>query len=219
MGQSIKHDDNTETTSPKRQRPAWLRAVLIALFIGGGIIGSMLLHEFRENKLIQQAERLYEGVRAMDDMTLAQISNQAHHITAADLIDSPHGLDDRFVVLDGFVCKEQSIAVSTNMASEVFDGENYTSYVLDDQVVFVDISGGKQQFADGDHIQGHGKVFVLRVGDLFNVPVLGEDLQREFGGSLDENEEVIFFLSKGVEQLDVPQTEVAGSNLDGVIKR
>src|SRR5690606_31194672 len=43
MGQSIKHDDNTETTSPKRQRPAWLRAVLIALFIGGGIIGSMLL--------------------------------------------------------------------------------------------------------------------------------------------------------------------------------
>ena len=221
MGQSINHEDNADinTNASKPERIRWWRPVLLALFIGGGILGSMLLHEFRENKLIQQAERLYEGVKAMDELTLAQISEQAHHTSAADLIASPHGLDDRFVVLDGFVSKEQSIAVSTNMASEVFDGENYSSYVLDDQVVFVDISGGKKQFSDGDHIQGHGKVFVLRVGDLFNVPVLGEDLQKEFGGSLDENEEVIFFLSKGAEQLDVPKTEVAGSNLDGVIKR
>ncbi|MCB1215970.1 hypothetical protein KDL44_01155 [bacterium] len=217
MDQSV-NSDNAATGAKQGGFKLW-RAVIVALLIGGGIIGSMLLREFRENKLIQQAERLYEGVKAMDELTLAQISQQAHHTSAHELLESPHGLDDRFVVLDGTVSKEQSIAVSSNMASEVFNGEDYCSYVLDDQLVFVDISGGRSNFGEGDHIQGHGKVFVLRVGDLFNLPVLGEDLQKEFGSSLNEEDEVVFFLSKGVEQLDVPKQDFADSGGDGIIKR
>lgn len=212
-------NDNPKKMKRKPRTNMW-RALIVALLIGGGIIGSMLLREFRDNKLIQQAERLYDGVKEMEPLTLAQISQQAHHTTAAELVTSPHGLDDRYVVLDGTVSKEQSIAISANMASEVFDAQNYTSYVLDDELVFVDISGEPSHYGDGERIQGHGKVFVLRVGDLFNLPILGEDLQREFGSSLDENDEVVFFLSKGVELLDkAAPADFASSSPDGILHR
>jgi hypothetical protein len=218
MGETTNADISDNNAPPKRGFHIW-KVLCLALLLGGSIISWMLLNEFRENRLIQKAERLYEGVQGMEELTLAQISQQAHHTTAARLIESPNGLDDRFVVLDGNVCKEESIAISANMANEIFRGQNYTTYVLDDQVVFVDISGESTQFAEGDHVQGHGKVFVLRIGDLFGVPILGEDLQREFGDSLNEDDQVIFFLSKGVQLLDQPQMEFAGSNPDGTLQR
>ena len=210
---------NSESDPPRKGGFHFWKVLAMALLIGGSVISWMLLREFQENRLIQKAERLYEGVQAMQDMTLSQIAGQAHHTTAAELIASPTGLDDRFVVLDGSVCKEQSIAISTNMASEIFRGQNYTSYVLDDEVVFVDITGDASQMKEGDHVQGHGKVFLLRIGDLFNVPILGEDLQREFGDSLNEDDEVIFFLSKGVQLLDQPRQEFADGNPDGTLHR
>lgn len=218
MGESTNADVSDNSAPPKRGFHIW-KVLTLGLLLGGSVISWMLLNEFRENRLIQKAEHLYEGVRSMDDMTLAQISQQAHHTTAAKLIENPKGLDDRFVVLDGTVCKEQSIAISANMANEIFQGQNYTSYVLDDQVVFVDISGESTQFAEGDHVQGHGRVFVLRIGDLFAVPILGDDLQREFGDSLSEDDEVIFFLSKGVQLLDEPKLDFAVSNPDGTLQR
>lgn len=200
-----------DTTPKSEDQPKginWLSifgivALVILVFIV--IYAIMIWNKAKDNPIIQAAERLNAGIERMSDMTMSQIENEAAYVPAEQLGKDPTGFDDRFVMTDGSVSKEESIGVEQNIALNIYrDEENYKGYVLDDAVVVVDISGEGPDVAEGATVMAYGMLFVLRIEDIWELPIIGPNLQTEFGDVEGMSETVVFLISTQVEEISPP---------------
>lgn len=179
----------------------WLNViglVILILVIGLVVVLFPILKGMQENKIVQDVSGMQPWLTTMETMTKAQIANEAQHTAAKDLLASPTGLEGRWVVTWGTVCADESNAVAGNIARNVMSEKNYPAFILDDGLVFVDITGeGELSVPDETIITGYGKVFVLQLKDVWAIPIVGPDLQKDFGNLKDTEQQVVFFLSKG----------------------
>ena len=181
----------------------WLNViglVLLGIIIIAVIVLIPVLKDMQANKVVQDVSGMQPWLTAMETMTKSQIAAEAEHHSAADLLASPTGLEGRWVVTWGTVSGEESNMVAGNIARNVMSEKNYPSFILNDGLVFVDVTGeGEMSVADGTMITGYGKVFVLNLEDVWAIPIVGPDLKKEFGNLNDMEQQVVFFLSKGYE--------------------
>jgi hypothetical protein len=179
----------------------WVPIVLIAATLVLAIYLLVMLGRARDNELVKHFVANAPQMQAMMGLTMAQIGDQAEHVSAGQLIASPYGYDGRYVVATGNVSGEESMLVAQNVSMNAFNEEsNYRAYVLDDELVVVDISGeGPQLVAEGTQMKAYGKVIVARMADIFELPWVGPDLLREFGGVRGMSERVVFLVARGVQ--------------------
>jgi len=174
--------------------------ILIVIVLYFAWVGTVAM----KNPLVQQFVEIEPAIVAMQDMTQAQIEDQAAHLDAVTLGDDPYGFGGRYVVVTGTVNKEESIHVEQNIARNVFGETNYKGFVLDNAVVLIDITGEAPDVVDGTLIKGFGKVFVLELEDLWDLPIVGKDLEQSFAGVEYMSDRVVFHISKGVEIVEAP---------------
>ncbi len=179
----------------------WLNViglVVLVLIVAAVIFLFPILKAAQENKVVIDVSGMQPWLAKMETMTKSQIANEAEHLTATDLLASPTGLEGRWVVTWGVVSAEESNMVAGNIARNVMSEKNYPAFILDDGLVFVDVTGeGELTVPDGTMITGYGKVFILRLEDVWSIPIVGPDLKKEFGNLEDMEQQVVFFLSKG----------------------
>lgn len=181
-------------------------ALIILVFIV--IYAIMIWNQAKESRIVQTALRLEPAIAEMMELTRAQIEEQAAYVPAEQLGADPWGLDDRYVMTDGAVSKEESIGVEQNMALNIYrENENYKGYVLDDAVVVVDITGEGPEVAEGTTVMAYGRLFVLRIEDIWELPVVGENLRQEFGDVEGTAEIVVFLIAKTVEVTALPSAD------------
>jgi len=160
-----------------------------------------------KNPLVKDAIAAYENlIKDMDTQTQSQIEAQAEHLSASDLAAGAESVKGRYVVVDGQVQGEETTMVDQNMAIPNMVAENLKTdtkgYVLNDGIVLVDISGeAGEMLKGGDWVRGYGAVLVVRIADVFEFPIAGPDLKKEFGSGMDAESKVIFFFSKGVKKI------------------
>ena len=183
-------------------------ALVILVFIV--IYAITIWNRAKENPIVQSAMRLEPAIAEMMDMTRSQIENEAAYVPSEQLGKDPTGFDDRYVMTDGAVSKEESIGVEQNMALNIYrDDESYKGYVIDDSVVVVDISGEGPDVAEGTTIMAYGRLFVLRISDIWELPIVGENLRTEFGDVEGMSETVVFLIAKDVEITGLPSDDGA----------
>lgn len=199
-----------DTTPIKEDAPKginWLSilgifALVVLIII---VIWAMMQwNKAKENPLIISMMRMEPALEQMQDMTQSQIDAEAAHLTAELLGQDPYGYIDRFVVIEGDVSAEESSNVNSNIVASCFSDAEYKAYVLDQAVVMVDISGENQDVKDDTTIRGFGKVFVVRLEDVWDLPIVGEDLEREYANIEGMADEAIFHITKGIEVVSVP---------------
>jgi hypothetical protein len=190
----------------------WLNViglVFLVLVVIAVIVLVPVLKDMQANKVVQDVSGMQPWLTAMETMTKSQIAAEAEHQAATDLLASPTGLEGRWVVTWGSVSGEESNMVAGNIARNVMSEKNYPAFILDNGLVFIDVSGeGEMNVPDGTVITGYGKVFVLRLADVWAIPIVGPDLKKEFGDLKDMEQQVVFFLSKGY---DIGEPGPAGS--------
>jgi hypothetical protein len=170
----------------------------LVVLLGVLIYAIPQLRKGMDNPVVKTAVDIYPDVQAMRDMTQSQISDQAERHTAIELKADPTGLSGRYVEVEGDVSRDESMMVSEQIAVNTFNDEDRPTIkgcVLDDGLVFLDITGELPDLSEGTRIKGFGKVMTVKVSDIFELPWVGPDLEREFGNMA--SEEVVFFLSKG----------------------
>lgn len=201
-----------DTTPKKEDAPKginWLSILgIFALVVLIVIViwAMMKWNEAKDNPLVISMQRIAPALEQMQDMTQSQIDAEGAHLTADLLGKDPYGYIDRFVVIEGDVSAEESNNVNSNIVASCFSDAEYKAYVLDDAVVLVDISGENQDVKDGTTIRGFGKVFVVRLEDVWDLPFVGEQLEREYANVEGMATEAVFHLSKGIEIVSVPET-------------
>jgi hypothetical protein len=199
--------DNGAAPPKKRTGFTIFLYVLLIGVIGLCLWGLSVMKKAESNPAIRETVAAYEYLIApMKDMTLSQIEAQAEAISAASLAASPDPVKGRYVMVDGQIQGEESTMVDQNMSIPNMVVENLKSeskgYVLNDGVVLVDISGDtSQRPADGDWVRGYGAVLVVRVKDVFGLPIVGPDLKKEFGNGIDETSTVVFVIAKGIKKI------------------
>jgi hypothetical protein len=199
-----------DTTPKKEDAPKginWLSILgIFALVVLIVIViwAMMLWNKSKDNPLLISMQRIAPALEQMQDMTQSQIDAEAAHMTAELLAKDPYGYIDRFVVIDGDVSAEESNNVNSNIVASCFSDAEYKAYVLDEAVVLVDISGENVDVKDGTTIRGFGKVFVVRLEDVWDLPIVGEGLEREYANIEGMATEAIFHISKGIEVISVP---------------
>jgi hypothetical protein len=154
------------------------------------------------NPVVQDVIKISPAVKEMADMTQSQISEQAEKHTAEELMKDPSGLSGRYVQVEGDVSRDESMMVSEQIAVNAFSDEDRPGIkgcVLDDGLVFLDITGELPELSEGTRIRGFGKVLEVNVKDIFALPWVGPDLKKEFGNL--EGEKVVIFLSKGYQEV------------------
>jgi hypothetical protein len=170
---------------------------LVVLF-GVLIYAIPQLKKGMDNPVVKAAVDIYPDVTAMKDMTQSQISDQAEKHTANELKADPTGLSGRYVQVEGDISRDESMLIAEQIAINTFndaDRPTVKGAVLDDGLVFLDITGELPDLSEGTRIRGFGKVLQVKVADIFELPWVGPDLEQEFGSH--EAEEVVIFLSKG----------------------
>jgi hypothetical protein len=211
MAMDTPKSDQTEQAAPTGIN--WLTVfglIVLILLICVVIVAIWIGRQGMRNPIVQSAMRLEPAIEQMKDMTQSQIEQQAAALPAAALGKDPYGFDDRFVVVEGTVSKEESIHVEQNMARNIFSETNYRAYILDEAVVVIDITGEGPDVSDGALIKGFGKVFVVNVKDIWELPVVGPNLEQEFGNVEGMADKVIFLISKGVQVVEEPEIMLEG---------
>ena len=178
-------------------------ALVILIFVV--IWAIMVWNQAKDNPLIVSLMRMEPALAEMQDLTQAQIEQQGAYLEAELLAKDPDGYVDRFVVVEGSVSAEESMNVNSAIASNLFTDSEYKAFVLDDAVVLVDITGEAPELKDGTAIKGFGKVFVVRMRDIWELPIIGKDLKTEFGDIEGMANKAIFVISKGIEITYVPE--------------
>jgi len=195
--------------APKGKGPSLITIVGLvglAVLIGVLIYAYPKLKAGMENPVVKNAVDIYPDVKAMADMTQSQISDQAEKYTAEELLRDPGGLSGRYVQVEGDVSRDESMMVAEQIAVNTFNDEDRPTIkgcVLGDGLVFLDVTGELPDLAEGTRIRGFGKVLEVNVNDIFDLPWVGPDLEKEFGNL--EGEKVVMFLSKGYQPVAAAQ--------------
>ncbi|MCH7471993.1 hypothetical protein IIA79_03470 [bacterium] len=169
----------------------------------------------KEIPLIQNVSRLQPAIDAMLDMTQAQIENQGQFAYAVDLGKDPTGYADTLMVVEGTVGMDETMSVSENIAGNIFSDTVYKGFVIDQAVVVIDITGEAPDLKDGTTIRGFGRLLVVRMEDIWALPIIGPDLEREFGGVDGLADSVVFLISKGIQVLDIPSDDKPPTPIEG----
>jgi hypothetical protein len=225
MSDSPQSTGDSGATPKKRTGFTIFLYVLLALVIVGCLWALKLMKQVESNPTVREAVATYENlIKDMENLTQAQIEQQAEHISAVDLARSPETVKGRYVVVDGQIQGEESTMVDQNMSIPNMVVENLKTdtkgYVLDDGTVLVDISGVPgEQLKGGDYVRGYGAVLVVSINDVFDFPIVGPDLKKEFSNGIEENAKVVFLISKGVRKITAEEMAppVSGSpvGMDG----
>jgi hypothetical protein len=199
----------TKTEEKKQGGSRWLSyfgiAALILLVIV--VIWAMAtVNKAKQNPMIQTAIEMMDWVEKMDEMSQSQIDQQAQHVTAVDLANDPEGYGGWWTI-DGHVSREESQHITAQIAGSIMSDENYGAYLLDDGVVLVDISGENVEVPDGAYIKGFGKPATLYIDDVWELPIIGPDLEQEYSNVQGMEDHVVFFISKGIEILEIPEQD------------
>jgi len=199
-----------DTTPKSEEAPKgvnWLGilGILVLVVLVVIVIWAMMLwNKAKDNPLVISMMRMEPALEEMQDMTQSQIDQQAAHLTAELLAKDPYGYIDRFVVIEGEVSGEETNNVNSNIVASCFSDSEYKAYVLDQAIVLVDLAGESVDVKDGTWIRGFGKVFVVRLEDIWDLPIIGKGLEQEYAGIEGMAEEAIFHLSKGIEIVELP---------------
>ncbi|MBN2081738.1 hypothetical protein JW859_05950 [bacterium] len=175
--------------------------VILVVLIGVVIAAAYIWNITKDIPAIQDVMALEPQLKEMEQMTLAQIEEQAEFIQAEDLAKDPYGYKDRYVIVEGTMSKEESIGVSQNIAMNIFKDENYKGYVLDDAIVAIDISGEGDDAPEGATVKAYGKLFVLNIDDVWKIPIVGPNLKQEFANVEGMSDTVVFVIARGIEVL------------------
>lgn len=182
--------------------------VVLVIIIIGVLLMVFIVKPGMKNPLVQSAMRLEPAIKEMETQTMSQLENQAAFATPAQLMTDPTGYDDRFVVTEGSVSGEESMGVSQNIALNVFEDKPYMGYVVDDGIVVLDISGTGPTLLDGSVIRAVGKLLVVRMEDIWALPIVGPNLEKEFAGVEGMSEQVIYLICNNIKVVSTPQRDV-----------
>jgi hypothetical protein len=204
--------DKPASAKAPAKKSNWLTifGILVLVIIVLGILAMVfIVKPGMKNPIVKQVIALEPELEAMKIMTQDQIQNQARMVTPADLDADPYPYGGMFVVTEGTVSQEESIGVNQNIALSVFEDYPVKGYVVDDSLVIIDVTGEGPELKDGSVIKGFGKLFVLRLDDVWALPVVGPNLKTEFGNVEGMADRVVFLLSKGVQVVSTPQAAPA----------
>lgn len=210
MSDSQNTAGGTASAPNKRTGLTVLLYVLLIAAIVAALWAMSVMRKVESIPTVQRAVAIFPQLEEMKDLTQSQIEQRASFNSAADALESPHALSGRFVVIDGEVQGEESTMVNQNMQAanmtvEAFEGDGYKSYVLDEGLVLVDITGERSQFGQGDIVRGFGMLLVVDIKDIWELPFVGPDLKSEFGDIEGTAESVVFLFSKGVKQISAEE--------------
>ena len=176
--------------------------VILIVLIGVVIAAAYIWNISKDNPIVQDVISMEPALKEMEQMTLAQIEEQAEYLQAEELAKDPYGYKDRYVIVEGTMSKEESIGVSQNIALNIFkEDENYKGYVLDNAIVAIDISGEGDDAPEGATVKAYGKLFVLNIDDIWKLPIVGPNLKQEFANVEGMSDKVVFVIASGVEVL------------------
>jgi hypothetical protein len=205
MGMDKTASDKT-AKKPAKKTP-WLSIfgiIVLIIIIGVVLAVVFIVKPGMKNPLVTSATRLAPAITEMQTQTMSQLENQAAFVTPADLEADPTGYDDRYVATEGVVSGEESSGVSQNIALNMFENEPYKGYVVDDAIVVLDITGTGPTLSDGSVIRAVGKLFVVNIKDIWELPVVGPNLKKEFANVEGMSESVIFLICNGIKVVSTP---------------
>lgn len=199
---------NDKTAKKPAKKTPWLSiiGIIILIIIIIGVLALVIVVKpGMKNPIVTSAQRLYPAIKEMQTQTNSQLENQAEFRTPAELEADPTGYDDRFVATEGAVSGEESAGVSQNIALNMFENEPYKGYIVDDAIVVIDITGSGPTLKDGSIIRAVGKLFVVKIADIWKLPIIGPNLQKEFGNVEGMSDTVIFLICNGIKVVSTPQ--------------
>jgi hypothetical protein len=182
-----------------------IAVLIILIFIV--IWAVMMMNIAKDNPITKDFISLQPQIEAMQQMTLSQIEEQAVQIDAEELAKDPYPYKNRFLIVEGSMSQEESIGVSENIALNIFsDNPLYKPYILSDAIVAIDITGESEPAPEGATLKAYGQLMILNIADVWKLPIVGPNLEKEFGNVEGMADTVVFLICKAVKIEAMPQT-------------
>jgi hypothetical protein len=185
--------------APQKKGFNWLACCgitcLVLVIIGGGIAfcSYKMVAPFVNMGL--EIDSLQTEVKGAD---ISTIRGSAVEVDTQMLFENPGDFKGSWLVVTGEVIDDDSNA---SIGADSFAGGEFTTYVLENNVILMDVSNASSGVAAGDQIRAYGKCYGWDLMELEKMPFFGKTIADEMRSDpeFSGNTKMIFFMGKGIE--------------------
>jgi hypothetical protein len=140
--------------------------------------------------------KIQQDVSAADAST---IRGAAIPVTTDALNDTPIAFEKQWVAVEGKISTD--VPSSSSFSAGDFDSQNTTQYMLEGNVIVMDVSRAPKVGSTGDTIRAYGKIVVWDMSEMSKMPFFGKVIEEEMKKEpeLAKNTKMIFVIAKEVE--------------------
>jgi len=185
---------------PPRKGFNWLACcgiTCVVLLIVGGLVGYCGYRVFQPFfSMGMQLQQLFADVQQTDILT---IKSAAMPVDTSLLTSSPATYEGQWLELEGQIVNTNAFGGSSFSSGNV-NTQQTTNYMLEENVILMDITQSPAVGGPGDSILAYGQIYSWDLMEMEKMPFIGKAITEEMkkDPSLQGNTQVVFFVAKEV---------------------